>query len=90
MENDDQPVDSSSQNGKPALSYEDIKSIAEFIQSKTSIKPELGVICGSGLGGLAEDLDSDKPSDVICYKDIPKFPMTNGQSESSELVSFQQ
>ena len=68
----------SSHQGEQPLTHEDIESIAKFIQSKTSIKPGLGIICGTGLGGLAEDLDKDKPTEVICYKDIPKFPKING------------
>ena len=56
------------------LSYEDLQTIAEFIRGKTDIKPEIGIICGSGLGGLAENLDTDRPKVVISYTDIPKFP----------------
>ena len=60
------------------LSYDDLEEIAEFIRQRTSVKPTLGVICGSGLGGLAEHLDKFKPKDVISYKDIPKFPTCKG------------
>lgn len=56
------------------LSYEDLQTIAEFLRGKTDIKPEVGIICGSGLGGLAENLDTDRPKVVISYIDIPKFP----------------
>ena len=60
------------------LSYEDLQTIAEFIRGKTDIKPEIGIICGSGLGGLAENLDADRPKVVISYTDIPKFPKCLG------------
>ena len=53
--------------------------MAAAIQKMTEIHPTIGIICGSGLGGLAEDLDSDKPKDVISYKDIPRFPKTTGR-----------
>ncbi len=59
-------------------SYEDLEEVARTIQTKTEIQPKIGIICGSGLGGLAEDLDADKPKDVISYKDIPRFPKTTG------------
>jgi hypothetical protein len=55
--------------------YERVQEIVEFIQKKVSIKPEVGIICGSGLGGLAE-LIVDKI--VIPYVDIPHFPKSTG------------
>lgn len=60
------------------FSYEEIAEVAAFIKSKTAIRPKLGIICGSGLGGLADDLDRDLPKDVVPYKTIPKFPQTTG------------
>ena len=59
-------------------SYEDIETVVRTIETKTEIRPKIGIICGSGLGGLAEDLDTDKPKNVISYKDIPRFPQTTG------------
>ena len=60
------------------MTYEDIKEVAEHLLVQTKIRPEVGIICGSGLGGLADDLDKDRVTDVFAYKDIPKFPMTTG------------
>jgi purine-nucleoside phosphorylase len=40
-----------------------------------SIKPEIMIICGSGLGDLA-DLVEDKQ--IIPYADIPEFPKSTG------------
>ena len=59
-------------------SYEELQEVAAAIQKMTDIRPTIGIICGSGLGGLAEDLDNDKPKNVISYKDIPRFPKTTG------------
>ena len=63
-------------------SFEDLEDIARFIQQKTSVRPTLGVICGSGLGGLAEDLDQDRPKDVFSYSEIPNFPVCRGWSSA--------
>ena len=60
------------------MTYEDIESVAEHLLRQTKIRPEVGIICGSGLGGLADDLDRDRETDVFPYKDIPKFPETTG------------
>lgn len=46
---------------------------AEYIKSKTSIVPEIGIICGSGLSNLSSML---KNSISINYSEIPGFPET--------------
>lgn len=56
--------------------YERVQEIVAFIQKKVSIKPEIAIICGSGLGGLAE-LILNKT--VIPYTDIPHFPKSTGK-----------
>lgn len=61
---------------KPSFyTYERLQEITSFIQNLVSTKPEIGIICGSGLGGLAE-LITDKI--VIPYTDIPHFPRSTG------------
>lgn len=67
-------------------SFEDLEDIARFIQQKTSVRPTLGVICGSGLGGLAEDLDQDRPKDVFSYSEIPNFPVCRVKGHAGNLV----
>ena len=60
------------------MTYEDVQSVADHLLRRTKIRPEVGIICGSGLGELAEDLDKDKDTDVFPYTDIPNFPNTTG------------
>lgn len=55
--------------------YELVQEIVRFIQKLVPIKPEIAIICGSGLGGLAE-LILNKT--VIPYSDIPHFPKSTG------------
>lgn len=43
-------------------------SIAEFLRNKQKYRPQVGIICGSGLSGLSEDLTN---SITINYEDIP-------------------
>jgi purine-nucleoside phosphorylase len=57
--------------------------IAEFLLKKTSARPEVGIICGSGLSGLANTLDN---KETIPYEDIPGFPKTSVQGHKGELV----
>ena len=60
------------------VSYDDLLQARDYITSQTSIRPEIGVICGSGLGGLADDLDVEPSATVISYQNIPHFPAVSG------------
>ncbi len=57
------------------VDFEEVQEIATFLKDKTSVKPVIGIICGSGLGGLADLIANP---DVIDYKDIPHFPVSTG------------
>lgn len=43
-------------------------------------KPRVAVVCGSGLGGLA-DVVNEGTSKTYEYKDIPNFPRSTGRSD---------
>ncbi|MDR0266595.1 purine-nucleoside phosphorylase [Paenibacillus sp.] len=60
-----------------------IQEAAAYIQSKTEVKPEVGLILGSGLGILA-DLIQDGIS--IPYQDIPHFPVSTVEGHDGELL----
>lgn len=55
----------------------------EYIKSKTNINPEYGLILGSGLGELAEEVEEKV---VISYKDIPNFMQSTAPSHAGNLV----
>ncbi|MBI2194955.1 MAG: purine-nucleoside phosphorylase [Planctomycetes bacterium] len=50
--------------------YDQVQQAKEFIESKTGFRPEMGVILGTGLGGLTRHL---KARVEIPYADIPGF-----------------
>lgn len=60
-----------------------INEAVTYIQSKTKVKPEIGVILGTGLGGLAEEINT---IDEIHYEDIPHFPVSTVKGHSGKLV----
>ena len=63
--------------------FEDVKKITDFLLSKTTYRPTIGVICGSGLGGLVDNVE-DKFS--IDYSDIPGFPLSTVAGHAGKLV----
>lgn len=65
------------------INQETIKAAAAYIAQQTTIKPEIGLILGSGLGVLA-DLMEDTVS--IAYTDIPHFPVSTVEGHEGELL----
>ncbi|XP_056138425.1 purine nucleoside phosphorylase 6 [Lampris incognitus] len=66
-----------------SYSYEDYKETAEWLLAHTEQRPKVAIICGSGLGGLADLLD-DKIA--FPYKDIPRFPISTVPGHMGKLV----
>ena len=63
--------------------YDKVQSSVEFVQSKVSSKPTVGIILGSGLGSL---VDRIQVSDVIPYSEIPGFPVSSLEGHEGNLV----
>lgn len=59
------------------------KESFEYIQSRTNVKPTIGIILGTGLGGLVKEINI---IDEISYEDIPNFPVSTVQSHSGKLI----
>ena len=62
---------------------EKIKESASFIKDRTGCEPEIGIILGTGLGGLVEHIRIDNSMD---YKDIPNFPVSTVEGHSGRLI----
>ena len=56
---------------------------ADFIRSRTGHAPTIGLILGSGLSGLAEQIAG---ADVIPYAEIPHFPVSTVAGHAGRLV----
>ena len=59
------------------------KESVAYIQSKTNVQPTIGIILGTGLGGLVKEINI---IDEIPYKDIPHFPVSTVESHSGKLI----
>ncbi|MCD8508952.1 MAG: purine-nucleoside phosphorylase [Bacillus sp. (in: Bacteria)] len=62
---------------------EKIKETTEYIQSKLKDRPEIGLILGSGLGDLADEIED---SVIIPYGEIPHFPQSTVAGHKGQLV----
>lgn len=59
-----------------------ISEALNFINSKTRLKPSVGIILGTGLGTLANEISSDV---ILDYTDIPHFPLSTVESHQGKL-----
>jgi len=55
----------------------------EFIRTRTTAKPTIGIILGTGLGGLVKEI---KQEVVIDYATIPHFPISTVESHHGKLI----
>lgn len=60
-----------------------ITEATNSIRERDKIIPRIGMILGTGLGGLAEQIDA---SAVIPYDDIPHFPQSTVESHAGRLI----
>jgi len=63
--------------------YDQIQEAARAIQARWHGKPRVGIILGTGLGGLAEEIEAEA---VFAYQDIPHFPVPTVISHAGRLV----
>lgn len=62
---------------------EKIKESASFLRGKVTINPKIGIVLGSGLGGLVDQVEIITE---IPYKDIPNFPVSTVAGHRGSLI----
>ncbi|MBC8265705.1 MAG: purine-nucleoside phosphorylase [Flavobacteriales bacterium] len=60
-----------------------IKETANFLKEKVNEKPAVGIILGTGLGGLVQEIEIEHS---ISYEDIPNFPISTVEGHSGRLI----
>src|ERR1700732_220637 len=58
-------------------------SAAQFILTRTSLRPKIGLVLGSGLGAFADSLTE---ANRIPYADIPTFPRSTAIGHAGQMV----
>lgn len=62
---------------------EKVDEAKKFIQSKTKVKPGIGIILGTGLGALAKEIEVEN---VLPYQDIPHFVTSTIHGHEGNLI----
>ena len=60
-----------------------IENTLKIIKMKTDIVPKIGIILGTGLGRLVNNINI---SNSISYKDLPHFPLSTVESHEGRLI----
>jgi purine-nucleoside phosphorylase len=61
--------------------YKRATETAAYVRSKlpeSLQNPKIAIVCGSGLGGLAETIEAE-PKVELAYSTIPNFPRSTGE-----------
>jgi purine-nucleoside phosphorylase len=66
----------------PAL-FDRVERAAALVKKHAKVRPEVGIILGTGLGGLADEIE-DAVS--IPYQTIPGFPLSTVESHAGRLL----
>ncbi len=62
---------------------EKIKETVDYIKSQINEEPKVGIILGSGLGGLVDDIVVEK---TLPYHEIPNFPVSTVKGHKGQLL----
>jgi len=60
-----------------------IKQTADHLKEKTNFEPQIGIILGTGLGGLVNEINI---AHAISYEDIPNFPVSTVEGHKGQLI----
>lgn len=63
--------------------YEKISETTEFIQRKANTRPRVGIVLGTGLGGLSDEIEKEIS---IPYQEIPNFPVSTVSGHEGALI----
>ncbi len=60
-----------------------IKHTSDFIRQTINFEPEVGIILGTGLGGLVKEIENQHSLD---YSEIPNFPVSTVEGHHGKLI----
>jgi purine-nucleoside phosphorylase len=63
--------------------YDRVQAAAEVVRGRTALVPEVGLILGTGLGGLAREIAVEAE---VPYGEIPGFPLSTVETHAGKLL----
>lgn len=65
------------------IMFKKVFEAVEYIRERIPELPEVGIVLGTGLGGLAADIENPV---ILPYEDIPFFPSSTVEGHDGELI----
>ncbi|OQX80802.1 MAG: purine-nucleoside phosphorylase [Bacteroidetes bacterium 4484_249] len=62
---------------------EKIQKTTAYIKSKIELEPEVGIVLGTGLGGLVKEIEI---TGTLPYSEIPNFPVSTVKGHEGKLI----
>ena len=66
-----------------ATLFDRVERAVSVVRQHTEVRPEVGIILGTGLGGLADEIQG---AVSIPYQEIPGFPLSTVESHAGRLL----
>lgn len=63
--------------------YDRMQQAAAVVRGRCSFTPDVGIVLGTGLGGLVKEIDAKA---TIPYEEIPGFPLSTVESHAGRLI----
>ena len=63
--------------------FDRIETAAAVVRKRSSVRPDVAIILGTGLGGLADQIDVEAE---IPYEQIPGFPLSTVETHAGRLL----
>jgi len=68
---------------KSEIMYERIEKTKQFIEKIAALKPEIGIVLGTGLGNFANQIENQQ---IIPYEEVPNFPVSTVLGHQGQLI----
>jgi purine-nucleoside phosphorylase len=63
--------------------YDRVQDAAAVVRQRSKLRPDVGIVLGTGLGGLASEIEVEA---ALPYQEIPGFPLSTVESHSGRLL----
>jgi len=63
--------------------FDRVQAAAQMVRGRSALVPEVGIILGTGLGGLAREIAVEAE---VAYRDIPGFPLSTVETHAGRLL----
>jgi purine-nucleoside phosphorylase len=63
--------------------FDRVQEAAAVVRQRSKLRPDVGIVLGTGLGGVAEELEIET---AVPYQEIPGFPLSTVESHAGRLL----